>query len=144
MQLQTNEEVIQPVSGQQILFNMESLVKNHASKVDDLKHESKKVREMIEDILLNDPNYQKQLETAKEANKIKNATKAVLLKQPQAAELSSKLKELNSDAKETKEALSDYLQEYARLANVNEVELDDGEVREIVYSARLVKKAFTL
>ena len=40
-----------------------------------------------------------------------------------------------------KEGLSDYLREYQRLSGSNEIEGEDGELREIVYTAKLVKKS---
>jgi len=42
--------------------------------------------------------------------------------------------------KDLQNALSDYLREYQRLSGSNEIEGDDGEVREIVYVAKLVKR----
>ena len=125
-----------------ILVNMESLVKSHISQIDKLNEELKKLKEMLDDILANDSTYQEHLENAKEAAKVKTATKNQILKRPQAADLNEKIKSLKSQIKENQSSLSDYLQEYARLSGVNEIEGDDGEVREIVYTAKLVKKSF--
>lgn len=63
------------------------------------------------------------------------------MKRPDVADLSNKLKDLKSEQTELKEGLSDYLRECQRLSGSNEIEGDDGEVREIVYTAKLVKKS---
>lgn len=125
----------------EILLNMESLIKGHMSTIDKLSEEARKLKEMLDDIFANDPTYQEHDKLAKEAAKVKQGTKQQILKQPQAADLDKKLKELKSELKENQGSLSDYLQEYARLSGVNEIEGDDGEVREIVYSAKLIKKS---
>ena len=48
---------------------------------------------------------------------------------------------MKSEQSELKTGLSDYLREYQRLSGSNEIEGEDGEVREIVYVAKLVKKS---
>lgn len=128
-------------SHSQVLINMEGMIKNYISSIDKLNQESKKLKEMLDDIFNNDPTYTKHAEAAKEAAKVKQNTKSQILKQPQAADLDAKIKEIKSQLKENQASLSDYLQEYARMAGVSEIEGEDGEVREIVYTAKLVKKS---
>ena len=130
-----------PVSGGQVLINMEALIKNHVSQIDRIQDEAKKLKGMLDDIFANDPTYQAHDKTAREAAKVRTGTKQEILKQPQAAELNLKVKALKSEVKELQVALSDYLQEYARMSGVNEIEGEDGEVREIVYDAKLIKKS---
>lgn len=127
-------------TGGEILVNMEGMIKNHISAIDKLQEEVKKHKEMLDDIFENNPTYKEHSDKSKEASKVLGTTKAQILKQPQAAELSEKVKTLKSELKENQDSLSDYLQEYARLSGVNEIEGEDGEVREIVYSAKLIKK----
>ncbi len=126
----------------QVLIELEDLIKNHISSIDNLQGELKKQKEMLDDIFANDPVYQSHLEQAKEATKLKSATKQQILKQPQAKELDDRIKSMKSEVKEQQAALSDYLQEYNRISGVNEIEGEDGEVREIVYVAKLVKRSF--
>lgn len=125
-----------------IIINMEGLIKSHISQIDKLSEEAKKLKEMLDDIFENDPTFNEHSEKAKEAAKLKQKTKGEILKRPQAADLNEKIKSLKSQIKENQSSLSDYLQEYARLSGVNEIEGEDGEVREIVYTAKLIKKAF--
>lgn len=137
----TQEVLPSAENNSQILLNMESLIKGHISTIDKLSEEAKKLKDMLDDIFANDPTFQEHDKLAKEAAKVKTGTKQQILKQPQAADLDKKVKELKSELKENRASLSDYLQEYARMSGVNEIEGDDGEVREIVYSAKLIKKS---
>lgn len=125
----------------QVLVNMEALIKNHVSQIDKLQDEAKKYKQMLDDIFANDPTYQEHDKKAKEASKVRQTTRAQILKMPQAADLSNKVKSTKSQVKELQMALSDYLQEFQRLSGVNEIEGEDGEMREIVYEAKLIKKS---
>lgn len=137
---ETVEEGNEAGSNAQILVNMESLIKSHISAIDKLSVELKKHKEMLDDIFDSDPTYKEHSDKAKEAAKIKSATKAQILKKPQAADLDKKIREFKAQLKENQESLSDYLQEYARMSGVNEIEGEDGEVREIVYVAKLIRR----
>lgn len=130
------------VGGGEIVLNLESMIKTTMAALDRQSQESRKLKEMLDDILNNDPGYAEAVEKTKEATKVKQGEKARVLKQPQAKDLDDKLKNLKSEIKENQAALSDYLQEYARMAGVNEIEGEDGEVREIVYTAKLIRKSF--
>jgi hypothetical protein len=127
-------------SGAAVVLNLEGLIKNHISQIENLNEDYTKHKEMLDDIFANDETYQTHLEAAKEATRIKTATKQQILKQPQAADLNEKVKSLKSQIKELDGALSDYLGEYNRLSGINEIEGEDGQLREIIYIAKLVKK----
>ena len=133
-------------SGQQdnaaeVLKNLESMIKSHMTGITKRKSELKKVREMISDALTGDETYRDHEQKAKEAAKLKNATKSQILRLPANAQLVEKMHEYASEIKEMDEALSEYLREYQRMSGSNEIENDDGEVLEIVYVAKLIKKA---
>lgn len=130
------------VESGEIIINMESMIKSHISSIDRLAGEIKKHKQMLYDIFANDPTFQAHDKEAKQASKVKATTRAQILKRPQAADLQNQIKGMQSEASQLKGALSDYLQEYQRLSGVNQIEGDDGEVREIVYIAKLVKKSF--
>ena len=123
-----------------VLLEIEQMIKTNMSGTDKRKVELKKLREMIDSVLQNDETYREHAEKAKEANKVKSATKQQILKDPQNADVVKKANELSAEIKEMNDALSDYLREYQRMSGNNEIEGDDGEVREIVYVAKLVKK----
>lgn len=125
-----------------VVFNLESLIKQHISSITRLEEELSKYKDMLDDIFTNDTTYKKHDENVKEAVKIRTATKQQIMKQPQAADLAEKVKSFRSQIKENKEALSDYLREFQRLSGISEIEGEDGELREIIYTAKLVKKSF--
>lgn len=127
-------------NGASVVLNLEGLIKNHISSIDQLQDELTKHADMLNDIFENNPVYKAHMEKVKEVTKIKNATKQEILKQPDAAELSNKVKSMKSEIKELQGALSDYLKEFLRLSGLNEIEGEDGEIREIITVPRLVKK----
>lgn len=127
-------------SQSEVLMNMEGLIKNHLQAIRKLQEELNKNKEMLDDILANDPTYQEHLNAANEASKTKNATKAQVLKQPQAADLDKKIKEIKADMKENQGSLSDYLSEYSRLSGLTEIEDDEGNMMQISFSAKLIKR----
>ncbi len=124
-----------------LLVRIEEMIKTHITQIDQLQEEISKRKDMVADVFTNNEVFQQHDKVAKEASQIRSATKAQIMKRPEVADLSAKLKELKSQQSELKEGLSDYLREYQRLSGSNEIEGEDGEVREIVYTAKLVKKS---
>jgi hypothetical protein len=55
-------------------------------------------------------------------------------------DLGQQISGLKDDVKDLKQSLSDYLSEYQRLTQSNQIEVSEGDTREIVTSTRLVKK----
>lgn len=124
-----------------LLSRIEEMIKTHTSQITDLQEEITKYRDMLNDILANDETYQEHDKAAKEAARIRSNTKKEILKRPDAADYSNKLKSLKSEQKELKMGLSDYLREYQRLSGSNEIEGEDGQLRQIVFVAKLVNKS---
>ena len=122
------------------LLTIESSIKQHMPQIEKLGEELKPVKEMLEDYLDNDPDFKERTELAKKATQLKTQTKQLLLKQPNAASLVEKIKSMKEEQKGLQEALSYYLREYQRLTGANEFEGPDGELRQIVYTAKLVRK----
>lgn len=137
------ETVTPPETGNEavLLIRIEEMIKTHISQIDNLQEEITKRRDMVNDVFGNDETFKEHDKIAKEAGKVRSATKAQIMKRPDVAELSAKLKELKSEQSALQEGLSDYLREYQRLSGSNEIEGDDGELREIYYTAKLRKKS---
>jgi len=125
----------------QVLIDLESLIKSSISGIDLKKDELRKLNDMTTSFLEQDPTYQEHEKVAKEAARVKNTTKSQLLKQPSVAQTLSKAKELKIELKETEEGLSDYLREYQRMSGSSEIEDNNGEMREIIYTAKLIKRS---
>lgn len=123
-----------------LVIQLEGLIKNHISQIDKLRIELSEQKAMLSDTFEGDTTYKEHAEAAKAAAKVKSATKAEILKRPSVATIAEKVKSLSSQMKELQGALSDYLGEFNRLSGITEIEGEDGELREIVYVAKLVKK----
>lgn len=123
-----------------VIMNMESMIKTLLASQGRLQEEAGKYQDMLDDILENDETFKEHSEAAKAAAKIKSATKQQILKQPQAADLANKVKTLKSELKENKASLSDYLREFQRMSGIDQIEGPDGEIQQIVYTAKLVRK----
>jgi hypothetical protein len=138
----TEAEIVpDTANGATVLLELEATIKNHISLIDKNKAELKKEREMLESALLNDETYRLHTEEAKKAAKTKALTKYQIMQLPANKGLADKVKDLAAQTRELDGALSDYLREYMRMSGTNEIETDEGEVREIIYVAKLVKKA---
>lgn len=122
------------------LVNIESLINSHDSKLKTLTDEGKTYKEMVNNLLENDNEY---VEAAKEAAKfakLKNIAKKRVMASEAAKSTVEKLQDVQSQVKELKVALSDYLSQYVTLSGTNEIEGLDGVLRQIIYTAKLVKK----
>lgn len=124
-----------------LLLKIEEMIKTHMSQIDELGEEASKYKDMLDGIFVNDETYQEHEKIAKEAARIKSNTRKEIMKRPDAADLSNKLKSLKSQQKELKDGMSDYLKEYQRLSGSNEIEGEDGEIRQIMFVAKLVKRS---
>lgn len=124
-----------------LLLRIEEMIKTHIGQIDTLQEQITKFKEMADDIFGNDETFQQHDKTAKEAAKVRSKLKSEIMKRSDVADLGQKMKSLKSEKAELQGGLSDYLREYQRLSGSNEIEGDDGQVREIVYTAKLVKKS---
>ena len=124
-----------------LLLKIEEMIKTHITQISELTEQITERKDMLEDIFKNDETFQAHDKAAKEAAKIRSGTKQQIMKKPQVADLAAKLKDLKMEKSELQDGLSDYLREYQRLSGSNEIEGEDGEVREIVYVAKLVRKS---
>lgn len=123
------------------VLELEQMIKTNLATLDRNKVELKKLKEMLESALLNDEPYRMAAEKAKEAAKEKGKAKFVVLENQATRQVAEKIKDMTVENKELMQAQSEYLREYARLSGTSEIETEDGEVREIIYVAKLVKKA---
>lgn len=124
-----------------IVLELEQMIKTNVATLDRNKAELKKLREMLESALLNDEPYRTATEKSKEAAKEKSKAKLNVMQNPATKQIADKVKDMMLENKELILAQSEYLREFARLSGTNEIETEDGEVREIIYIAKLVKKA---
>lgn len=120
--------------------SLTGLINGHIAGLDRERENLGKVTEMLNDILTNDPAYKEATEKAKEVAKEKGKAKADILQQPTAHDLAFKIKDSRIEIKQLALELSGFLTEYQKLTGSNEFEGEDGEIRQIVYTAKLVNK----
>lgn len=122
------------------LGNLAAMINGHLASLEKHQEELGKVTEMLAGILDNDPSYKEVLDKAKAVTKEKSKVKADILKQPHAHDLNFKIKEARVEIKQLQEELSRFLFQYFQVSGSNQFEGDDGEMRTIVYQAKLVGK----
>jgi len=123
----------------QNLLNIESLINNASVRLDELSRQLHEQKSMIDALLENNAEYQEIDKEAKKQAKLKTSAKQNVLSSPEAKPTLDKLKDNQTQAKELKIALSDYLAQYVALSGTNQIEGPDGVVRQIIYTAKLVK-----
>ena len=131
--IETNEEVAS-------LISIQNLINTHIAQVDRAKEELKPLKEMMESYLNSDVAYVELVEKAKVAARDKGKKKKDLLAQPSGRDIADKVKVAQDELKAAREALSYYLGEYQKTTGANEFEGSDGELRQIVLVAKLVRK----
>jgi hypothetical protein len=125
----------------QVLLSLEEMIKKYITRLDTLRGEVKKYKEMYDDSFNNNPTYIENTEKAKEAAKDLKTTRKNIASQPSVVQLALKMKSMRDEAKEMQTSLSDYLQEYQRMTGANEIEGEDGKIRDIINSAKLVVRS---
>lgn len=123
----------------QTILNIESLINTATVRLDEISKQLQEQKGMIDALLENNAEYQEIEKEAKKQAKLKTSAKQNVLSSPEAKSTLDKLKENQMQAKELKIALSDYLAQYVALSGTNQIEGPDGVVRQIIYTAKLVK-----
>jgi len=124
-----------------LLLSIEELIKKHITKIDRLHEELKKYKETFDDAFNGSEVYRELDAQAKDATKKKAETRMQITKQPSVMTVSDKIKNMRQEMKELRAALSDYLLEYQRLSGLTEIQGEDGEYREIIQSAKAIKRS---
>jgi len=129
------------VSEANTLYNVESAIKLRNQRLTEIKEKQKQLNEMLSSYLDNNDEYREAAKLAKEAASKKGAIKQRLLSLPESQDLPTKLLEVKEEKAELTESLSYYLAEYQRLSGTNEFEDENGDLKQIVFVAKLVKRS---
>ena len=122
-------------------INQSELITSEVARIEKLKQDLAKHRDMLQGIFENDPTYQLHDAAVKEATKVRSGTKKQIMRLPQAVDLVTKVADIRSQIKDLNKSLSQYLQEYEKTTGQTTIETADGQVRQIIYTARLVKSS---
>ena len=121
------------------LMNIESLINASTARFDILQKEYQEQKSMLDSILDSDVEYQEAAQEAKKLAKVKTIAKQKVMARPESAQLVEKIKDAQIQLKELKTAMSDYLAQFVVLSGTNQIEGPDGILRQIIYTAKLVK-----
>jgi len=117
------------------------MIKNRLKIISDLNQEINRAKVLYEETLEENPSYQEtqeQEEEIKETKKKIKQKKEVVLENPQLKEIGKELKELRQELKENKEVLSQQLADYYKESGSLEITDEDGNVKRIKFTAKLV------
>lgn len=121
------------------LLNIENLINSSTARFDVLQKEFQEQKSQLDSILDSDIEYQEVAQEAKKQAKLKTIAKQKVMARPEAAQVVEKMKDAQIQVKELKTAMSDYLAQYVTLSGTNQIEGPDGVLRQIIYTAKLVK-----
>ncbi len=125
------------------LTSVLNLIKRANTAIEEAKKTLAVNKEMVDDALGTDPAYRTENEKVKQATKARTAVKQQILRRPELTAANAKVKDARTQLKDLRETLSEYLQEYQRITGEKTIEDENGEVKEIIYTARLVRPADT-
>lgn len=125
----------------QELLAIEQAIKIRLAQTIEVREKQKEQKEMFISMLENDPDYLEKEKLAKLTTKDKTGAKQRILNTPEGKTINQKIKDLQNEQKEIQEGLSYYLRELYAKTGSNQFENTDGEVLDIVYSAKLVKRS---
>lgn len=122
------------------LLSLEELIKNHIDSIDKMRQELKQHREMFEDAFNTNPTYREHTEKVKDATKARSSVRQQIAKQPSVAMLKQKVDDIRFDINEQSKTLSDLLQDYREQTGATQIETKNGQILEIVSTAKLVRR----
>ncbi|MDO8270220.1 MAG: hypothetical protein Q7T54_06145 [Candidatus Levybacteria bacterium] len=137
----STEAITAPQSQAELIVSLTNLINANLAEITNIERDLSSQKEMIDSVLDNDATYKEHAEKAKEAARVKSNTKKEIFKRPDVKHVVEKLTELKDNLSDTREELSNYIQEYATASGQNYFEAEDGSIQEIVYVAKLRKKA---
>ncbi len=122
------------------ITNLTGLINGHIAGLEREKENLGKLSEMLNDILANDTAYKEVSDKAKEVTKEKSKAKANVLAQTHPHDIAFKIKDSRIEIRQLSLELSNFLTEYQKLTGSSEFEGEDGEMRQIITTARVVGK----
>lgn len=117
---------------------IESLINNSVQRHIETRKELLETKSMLETFFDKDSELQEVEKQIKQLQKKRLSIRYRILKEQEPARLKEKVNELKKQDKDIKVALSDYLSQYSEKFNTTQIELNDGMVRTIQKTAKLV------
>ena len=121
------------------VITLENLIKSYLLQIEEAKDEAKRLKEMYADYLTNHEVFSATKEKADEATKTAKQARQAALATPEAQATTEKLNMNKEKLNDLKNKLSDTLLSYERASGANTIEVGDGDIRQIIYTAKLAK-----
>ena len=122
------------------IMNLETMIKGYMSDLEKYQEDLRDQASMLKDSYEQDAEYTVAQEKVLEATRKRKVVRDRIIAEPAIASLESKVEDLRAEVKETKTALSDYLERFFQKSGLRQITGNDGEIREMVTTVRLVKK----
>ncbi|HLL60129.1 MAG TPA: hypothetical protein VK338_00265 [Candidatus Nitrosocosmicus sp.] len=123
------------------LMNLENVIKRHILDIERLQEQYKKQKEMYEDGFETEGEYAKKADELETMKREVRAIKDRITSQSSMVDLAQKMNATKEEIKDLRSALSDYLEEYHKTSKTNQIEIDRGDIREIISIIKLIKKS---
>lgn len=121
-------------------LSIEQMIKNYMSDISRIREKLKTQKDMFKSSFESDKEFSDVDTEHKAIARKKTVAKQRIIKTDAVSAVSMKIKEIQEEMKETQQALSDYLNRYIQVSDSTEFMGPDGEVHQIVRTAKLVKK----
>lgn len=135
-----SEEDFSPENPAVSMLNLEDLVKRHIHDIDRLQEQYKKQKEMYDDGFETEGEYAQKADELETMKRAVRAIKDRITSQSSMIDLAQKMTATKEEIKELKESLSAYLEEYQKTTKATQIEIDKGDIRQIINVIKLVKK----
>lgn len=122
------------------IINLENLIKGYLTDIANLRDKLRAQREMIKSTIEGDRDFSEAATKTAELKKKETEIKQKLVKVEAVVATKMKVEQLMTELKNVQQSLSDYLNEYANLTQSTEFIGPEGELHQIVRTAKLVKK----
>lgn len=113
------------------------MITKRLSIMDDISEEIKKIKNMIQDTLDNDDDFQELIKSSQEHKERVKQSKDKISNKSAIKDLELKLKEKKQELKEVKEVLSQELADYYRDEGTMEIEDHKGDIKRLKFNVTL-------
>ena len=135
---QTSSQTTPPALDERL--SIEQMIKNYMGDIVKIREKLKTQKDMFKSSFEGDKEFSDVDAEHKAITRKKTVAKQRIVKSDAVSAVGMKIKEIQEEMKEAQQALSDYLNRYIQVSNSTEFMGPDGEVHQIVRSAKLVKK----
>lgn len=125
------------------LTSLRNLIQRYAEQADQVRAQTKEVRDSLKNMFDNDTELQELEDQAKQMTTNVKSKRQRIKESPEAVQLQMKVKEFKEELGEIEDTLKNYLLRYYQMTGSTVIEDDSGTEREIRINAKLSSKKTT-